>query len=294
MHFGTYFIPMNNTFLLGTHIYPAKEDALKRMSNAIESWRILEVPLVNMAFCDEPSINPPGFEELRCLKRDSNTVTGGKGIRKPLMLDLFDGLCETARRNNCSYFVFTNSDIQLTTLFRDLVSSCDLDSLIFTRLDYNESPDSHDSKLFFRGQDTYAVRTDWWCENRHHFRSYIIGEALWDNVYTSKFARLGRSRILYEKNLCNHQRHEQKWNPGSLFGRYNEMLRLRYDYLDYGMWSLYIKQLFATDRDSDDFPTIQEQLWKSLSEDKPTPWIKTKNLVAYPLSFIVGRNFSRK
>lgn len=279
---------MKNHFLIGTHVYPAKGEDLGRIADAFESWRRLDVPLVNLAFPDEASRNPSAFEELRCLKRDSNTVTGQKGIRKPLMCDLFDGLFHVAIERNCTYFVFSNADIQLTADFCELVSTCDLDSLIFTRQDYTESPESQDSKLFFRGQDTYAVRTKWWSENRHHFRPYIIGESLWDNVYTAKFARKGRSKIIYRKNLCLHQRHEQKWNPGSVFGRYNDMLRLRYDYLDYGMWSLYAKKVYELDRDSEGFLPAQQQLWSEFSHARPGNWLRTKRWVAYLLSYVRG------
>ena len=280
---------MTNNFLVGTHIYPAKGDDYQRLCSAFDTWRNLDVPLINLAFADAPSRNEPNFEEITCLTRDSNTATGCEGIRKPLMNDLFDGLYDAAKAKNCSYFVFSNADIQLTRSFYDLVSTSELDSIIFTRLDYNESPQSDDAKLFMRGQDTYAVRTEWWAENRQHFGPYIIGESLWDNVYTSKFARLGRSALSYSKDMCHHQRHDQKWNPESKFGRYNEILRLRYDYLDYNMWSLYAKKLGELDRNSIDFPNLQRGLWEFLSAGKPTKWLQLKRLVATPLSYAVER-----
>lgn len=285
---------MANDFLVGTHIYPAKGHDHQRLRSAFDTWRNLDVPLINLAFADAPSRNEPNFEEITCLTRDSNTATGCEGIRKPLLNDLFDGLYEAAKAKNCSYFVFSNADIQLTRNFYELVSTSELDSIIFTRLDYNESPQSTDAKLFMRGQDTYAVRTQWWAKNRQHFRSYIIGESLWDNVYTSKFARLGRSSLSYSKDMCHHQRHDQKWNPGSSFGRYNEILRLRHDYLDYNMWSLYAKKLSALDQTSSNFPTAQRELWKFLSTGKPTVWLQLKRLVATPLSYAVERKLRSK
>jgi hypothetical protein len=89
--------------------------------------------------------------------------------------------------------------------------------------------------------------------------------------------------------MCHHQRHDQKWNPGSKFGRYNEILRLRHDYLDYNMWSLYAQKLCELDRTSSDFPTQQRELWEFLSTGKPTKWLQLKRLVATPLSYVVER-----
>jgi hypothetical protein len=177
--------------------------------------------LINLAFTDEPACDAPGFDEVRCLEQDSNTITGCAGVRKPVMSELFDGLCKAAKERNVDYFVFSNADIQLSPSFGQLVASTDLDALVFTRLDYTTSPTSDDAKLFVRGQDTFAVRTDWWMANRDHFKPYIVGESLWDNAYTAIFARKGRSALIYSKDMCFHERHEQLWNPKSDFGLHN-------------------------------------------------------------------------
>ena len=276
---------MMNSLLLGTHVFPATGDTKRRLNLAFDSWRELDVPLVDLAFNDTPPANEHQFFEYRCLKRDSNTVCNCQGIRKPLVSDLFDGLCSRAKEIGCRYFVFSNADIQLTRQFKDLIAHTDLDAFIFTRHDYTSEPSEGDAKLFYRGQDTYAVRTQWWIDNRQHFQPYIIGESLWDNVYTAKFARKGRSELAYLKNVCLHQRHAQQWNPRSPFGRYNEMLRLRYDYLDYGMWASYARKLYSMDRDSAGFSAHQKRIWDEFSMKGPSAWLKVKRPIAYALSF---------
>lgn len=286
---------MGKTFVIGTNIYRAEGEASIRMKNAFETWRRLGAPLVDIAFEDTPPFDEPGFEELRCLSRDSRTITNHDGLRKPLVSDLFDGLCEAAKKRGCEYFVFANSDIQLTSQFHEAVASTELDSLIFTRLDFDFDPTDPSAKLFLRGQDVFAIRVAWWSRNRGLFQPYILGEPLWDNIYTAKLARNGRSSLVYSRNMCHHKRHDQHWNPASVFGKYNEKLRLRSDYLDYGMWSKYIDELLAITLEAGTAcAEDQEMLWRRLSGDKPSTWLQIKRLAAVPLSFVMDMPLSSK
>jgi hypothetical protein len=267
-----------NSFVLGTNIYSATGEAMERMDTALESWRQLDVPLRDLAFTDCITTPVAGFIQKHTLHRDSCSVTGTTGRRKPLVRDLFDGLWVAARESKCDYFVFSNADIILTPNFRDTVRQLNADSAYFTRFDLINTPSDSTSSLYVRGQDTYAVRTEWWGENRHRFRPYILGEPQWDNIYTTLFARHGHSMLFYDVTLCHHKVHAQHWQAATPFGRYNNDLRRRFDDMPFSMWVRYSAEICSLDVSAVDFREHQRKLWHQLAVGRPSLKAAAKNL----------------
>ena len=107
---------MTSGVLLGASIHPATGDAARRQIRAMTVLRDLSpMPPINLQFADRGDLQEfEGFETLFVLQRDSNSVSGQPGVRKPVVSELFTRLAEAAVERGARYFGFTNSDIVFT------------------------------------------------------------------------------------------------------------------------------------------------------------------------------------
>src|SRR5512141_571481 len=105
---------------IGSQYYREDGDGARRQQRSRDALRSLPgaVP-INLQFADEP-YDVAGLENLPVLRRDSRTVTGRDGRRKPIVSEMFDALADRARARGCSYFAYLNADIEVTAGALDL------------------------------------------------------------------------------------------------------------------------------------------------------------------------------
>lgn len=209
--------------LIGTHTWAASADAARRNAAAIASLQSLSgVDIVNLQFRDGPH-QSPGLRTLAVLPRDSNTLTGRRGPRKPVMTDLFDALAAEASARDLPYFCFTNTDILISQAAIDWIRDGNLDAYIFSRQNFDGKTGAP-TTIEFAGYDVYAIRPGWWNRNRRRFRAYLAGEGVWDEVYTSIVMCHANAAIENRLSLVRHEAHPMIPIPSKEFGRYVQML----------------------------------------------------------------------
>jgi hypothetical protein len=207
---------------IGTRFYPAQPESARRQLRAQQAIRALaDVCPINLQFADE-GFAADGFEMRPVLRHDSRTVTGGAGLRKPIVSEMFDALADAAQTHGCRYFVYLNADIEVTAAALDYVRAGGLDGCAFCRVDL-EPVTRTEAGIERYGLDMYAIDTAWWARERHRFRPYIAGEACWDNVYAALLCAHGRADIVDREALIFHERHDASWGSG-IFGHYNGYL----------------------------------------------------------------------
>ena len=223
--------------LLGTHTWAASADAARRNAHALASLQALHgIDIVNVQFRDRPHEHP-GVQTLAVLPRDSNGLTGRKGPRKPVMVDLFDALAREASARELPYFCSTNTDILISQPAIDWIRQAGKDAYIFSRQNF-DGPTGAPTTIEFAGYDVYAIRPAWWFDHRHRFRTYIAGEGIWDEVYTTIIMCHADAAIENRLALVRHEAHPMVPVPSKEFGRYIQMLSA-FDAVYFSIWCHY-------------------------------------------------------
>lgn len=227
--------------VIGTHFYSGNADSARQQERARAALLALsDVHPTNVQFADE-TIHPAGFDTLAVLTRDSRTVTGEAGVRKPIVSDIFDALAETARTRGCRYFAYLNADIEVTQAALERVRTGGRDGYAFCRVDVHPATRAA-TKIERYGLDMFAIDAAWWRRERRRFRSYIAGEPCWDNVFAAIVCAHGNGEIVDEAPGILHEQHERAWG-GSVFAHYNGYLAA----LDAGYFSQWVA--YTTRRD---------------------------------------------
>jgi hypothetical protein len=79
------------------------------------------------------------------------------------------------------------------------------------------------SEILISGMDGFAVNAHWWLSNHHRFRPYLLGEPVWDCVYSAIAACHGRASFVYLHGGLTHERHDTAW-LSSPFAQYIQYL----------------------------------------------------------------------
>ena len=191
---------------IGTQFYPAQGDAAGRQARARAALLALHgVVPVNLQFVDE-HLELEGFRTLRTLRRDSRTVTGAQGTRKPIVSEMFDALAGVASASGCRYFAYINADIEVTPAALEPILSGEYDACAVSRTDVDPETGAAVGVQIF-GLDMFAIDVRWWTRERRRFRPYIAGEGCWDNVYAALVCAHGRGAIINEGPGIFHQAH---------------------------------------------------------------------------------------
>lgn len=198
--------------------------------------RLSGVLAVNVQFADTPH-STEGIETMAVLTRDARTVTGASGPRKAVVSDILDALCTRADASGVRIFCFMNADIQLTQPAVDWIATSEHEAWVFSREDFNGA-DGTVMGMNTAGTDVIAVSTEWWRRNRSRFRAYILGESVWDNVYTAIVMCHANAVLENRRPLARHESHPAAWSPGSgPYARYTQYLAA----LDAGYFSLWCR-----------------------------------------------------
>jgi hypothetical protein len=213
------------TILIGTHVHPASEEGQRRQERALHSLRALGgVELVNLQFARTwTPIAVDGFETLPVLEHDSLTATGARGIRKPLMGEVCVTLAAEARRRGSGYFCFTNADILFSQEAVDEMRAGRREGYAFSRMDVDAAA-GVEEQINLGGVDAIAARPAWWLANARRFRQFIVGESLWDQMYTSILLRHADAVLFNLRPLIRHSTHPVAWSEHGAFASYNGFL----------------------------------------------------------------------
>lgn len=259
--------------VLGTHYHPGSADVLARQQAGQESLRRLPgVDCVNLQFPDAP-MEVPGFECVAELSADSIKVTGRTGARKPVGRQLLDLLARRAGEVGAPYFGSVNADIQVLPAVVEAVSKYSRDAFFFSRTDTNPTTGGREA-IFFVGIDLFIFRLAWWRKNAFRFRNYIVGEGLYDPIYTTVALCHSDGILFNNRDFILHPNHDRIWKA-SPFSDWNIFLSCR-DFLYLEKWNRYSQHLTrnlpegvsdeAMERTQREFltwpPSLKSRLWQ--------------------------------
>lgn len=228
--------------LVGTHVHPASGDAARRQRRALDALRdVSPIAPVNLQFADRRDLQEvDGFETTPVLRQDSNRITGRDGIRKPIVSEMFTRLAEVAAGRGIRCFAFTNSDIVFTPAAFDCVARGAHNVYAFSRTDF-EAETGRDIGPLVHGADVFAVDARWWLDHHSRFRPYIVGEGVWDNVYTAQLLCWAGGVLLNRDPLVRHESHPIVWRD-SPFAEHNGILGAL-DRMYFSRWVMYANRL---------------------------------------------------
>jgi len=227
--------------LLGTSI-SGRGDAVRRERAAQASLAALEAAglarCVTLDFADAPVVDAP-CRRLRVLRTDARLLSGADGPRKPIVSEMLDVLAAEAARSGASRIGLVNGDIVVTADAASRASDTDLPALAFSRIDTGGG--IADAPLLF-GVDMFTFDLRFWQRHRARFRAYVLGDAVWDNVYAAVIACHG-GRLLNREPLIFHERHPAAFHE-SPFARYVHLLAAR-DSSYFALWCAYVNRAGA-------------------------------------------------
>lgn len=248
---------------LGSHYYAAADETLARNRAAATTLKKLpRTTLVNLLFRDE-SFEEDGFETHACLSRDSCTATGRKGPRKPLARETFDSLARLAEESDHPFFAWINADIAVEPEFIGWIDSMQRDCFFFSRTDIG-APETEENGMFWFGIDLFVFRVSWWKEHRTRFRNYVIGDGLYDTIFTSIALSHSNGILVNNRSLIFHQFHPRVWAK-SPFSDWNIFLSCR-DFLYVERWHEYSGHLMQRppeDFNDDEAEQLQREVFHS-------------------------------
>ena len=231
------------SIVFGTHTYAASGDAARRQEQGVASLRALgNVQLVNVQFRTAPH-HAAGITTLPALTRDSVTVTGRRGPRKPLVSDVFNALWHEARRVDAAYFAFANADIEVTQDAVDWIAGGGREAYVFAREDVDAAT-GRSRGMSVYGADAFALSTASWARHRQRFRGYILGEPVWDNVFAAISLCHTDAALENRRPLVRHEVHPQNWTIAGPFAAYQQLLAA-YDATYFSLWCEYVDRLVA-------------------------------------------------
>lgn len=180
------------------------------------------ISLHNITFENEKNYTL-GFQHHPVLKRKAKDIIDGSKSEKPIAKDFFDVLSTI----DCDYFLFLNSDILITEKLIKLIEKGDYETYSFSRHDCYKI-ESLKNIIPFRieiaGFDAWAVKKDWWVQNRDYFNDYIYAEHLWDVAFSIEMYNRSNSFIGNKEVYLCHEKHDLKWNETSPEALHNSKL----------------------------------------------------------------------
>ena len=210
--------------LVGTHTFAAQVEAERRQAAGVSSLAALSgVEVVNLQFESDPH-HIAGVETLASLCASSLTVTGRKGVRKPIMSEMFEVLAATAEARGIGWFCFTNADIIFSQAAIEWILGVPGEAAVLSREDFDPTG-REAAKMELAGTDAFAIETRWWKSHRHLFRGYIAGDGGWDNVYTAVLLCHARGVIENRRPLIRHERHRRGPMISAPFGEVHASAR---------------------------------------------------------------------
>lgn len=215
--------PQAPRVLVGTHTFAGGAPAMRRQQEAAAALSALRrAETVNVQFARAPH-EMPGLRTLPLLRRSSNSVTGRTGPEKPIVAECLDVLAAEASSRSIPYIGLANSDIIFTQPAVDWIADGGREAYLFSREDFDHETRTP-SGMQLAGIDVVAFSTSWWLANRRRFRSYILGEICWDNVFGAIVMCHADAAIENRRPLVRHEIHPSVTTPSPHFGEYTRLL----------------------------------------------------------------------
>lgn len=209
--------------LIGTHTYAAGGDAARRQSAGIASLESIRgAQIVNVQFEHEPH-QVAGIETLAALRTTSNRLSGRAGPRKPDVAEILAVLARAAASRGIPLFGFPNADIIFTQHAIDWMTSTSKDAFVLSRENFDPATGAPRG-MELSGTDVFVMTTRWWQANAHRFRSYVLAEGGFDNVYTAIMMCHADCAIENRRPLVRHEMHPMAPMPSPHFGEYIRLL----------------------------------------------------------------------
>ena len=228
--------------LIGTSLSGRGGDTGRREHAAQASLAALaagrSVSCVNLAFVDEPTV-AGRVPSINVLQRDARSVSGGAGPRQPIVSDMFTALADEAARHGIPRIALVNGDIVVTG---QAVERCLRPSHPAVAIGRTDVGGGRPDAELLHGVDMFAFEVEFWRRERHRFRAYVLGEAVWDNVYAAIAIAHGGILINRER-LILHERHA----PAARHPRYERYIHLlaARDSSYFKLWCEYVAQAQA-------------------------------------------------
>jgi hypothetical protein len=246
--------------LIGSNYHPGSPAVVTRQKRSQDSiLDLTDVECVNLQFENDP-MSVEGFRTLAQLQLDSLKVMGRSGTRKPITIEALDLLAHEAKVCGANYFCWVNADITVLPALLDVIRDRDREAYLFSRTDIDEST-SERIGIFHVGIDAFVFRVDYWIRNRWRYRKYILGEGLFDPVFTSITLCHSDGILFNNKDYLLHPNHERTWKY-SPFSDWNIFLSAM-DFIYLEKWNRYSRYL--CDHRSDGFSDdSMEQLQREM------------------------------
>ena len=225
--------------IIGAQFYDAGPEANLRQARAMDALAGLAgVVAIDLQWKPSPAPRP-WIRTEAALRQDSCSVTRSTGRVKPIATDAFDALAAIAAREGHRHFLFINSDIAVTPAAVERIANEGKEVYAFGRMDVGA--DGREQGLLLSGLDGFAFDVRWWQAHRRRFRPYIIGEAIWDNVYAAIMMCHGDGVIANRRGEIRHDAHPTAWGR-TLFADYNGFLSAL-DSRYFSLWVAYYARL---------------------------------------------------
>ena len=170
-----------------------------RQNIAVDSWIHLRekygVKLCNIQFKDEENSFKSEYDilDIFSLKRSSKSDIKDNTKKLPYVNDIISSLYKEARRDNCDYFIFTNSDVIINSNLIRYIKGNKPKAFACSRLDIEEVESFQDIlnknvtpvRYEIAGFDTFVFHVDWYKKHSSLFRDYFLGKPVWDQVYAT-------------------------------------------------------------------------------------------------------------
>ena len=192
-------------------------DALHKLKRVYQD----QIELINLTFTDE-KYELTMFTNKHCLQQIPTNITNKK---IPFVNEIFDNLAET----DADYFLFINNDILISNRYiKAIQDNLEYDclpasKLHFTKLDSINDNDSVPESLSVHGFDGFAIKSNWWKQNKEKFKPMLLSRAYWDTYFYAKCHLYGKSLTLNKPpGVIFHLDHESTSMEGESGNTYNE------------------------------------------------------------------------
>jgi hypothetical protein len=229
--------------LIGLNAFSGDAGAVRRQQAAAEHLlRLSSTEVVNLQFRSGPQTTLAGIETLPALSQDSREIAGPGSRSKAMTLEMFDVLAATASARGHDYFAYVNSDIIVLPAALDRIVDGRRETYAISRYDVASADDLKGGTQVTAGVDMFVFSPVWWRSHRRRFRSYVVGDACWDNVYTAVMMCHSNGAILNRDPLIVHERHPAVWNDATSSASYNGFMAAL-DARYFSLWCQYFARL---------------------------------------------------
>jgi hypothetical protein len=178
------------------------------------------VEIYNIAF-EEELVKIQEFINLGVLTKSSIDLTGNKNVKKPVSNELFDILSS----QDCDYFLFVNSDILVSQKTINIIKKAEYETYIFSRHEIKPISNINEPispyKIEVAGFDGWAIKNDWWKQNKKIIPECIYSEVAWDNIMSLSIFPNSKSILCNKDFYIGHITHTNNWSRETPEGQYN-------------------------------------------------------------------------